>query len=145
MAVKYYCPKCGRRFVEWGAQKLDFKCPSEDCAEQALSQVGASELDAEEKQKVKRVKKAKSIVPLVNPEDEVSELGDSFLGGDDAADMDDDEDVEEEEEEEEVVTPVVDDEDGAGIIDQDESEEVDEDDTFAEALDLDEEVSADDD
>jgi hypothetical protein len=29
MAIKYECPKCERRFVEWGAKKLNFLCP--DC------------------------------------------------------------------------------------------------------------------
>ena len=27
MAVKYECPKCGRRFIDWGAEKLGYKCP----------------------------------------------------------------------------------------------------------------------
>lgn len=27
MPVKYECPKCGRRFTEWGAEKVGFKCP----------------------------------------------------------------------------------------------------------------------
>jgi DNA-directed RNA polymerase subunit RPC12/RpoP len=27
MAVKYECPKCGRRYVEWGAEKVNFQCP----------------------------------------------------------------------------------------------------------------------
>lgn len=29
MAVKYQCPKCDRRFVEWGAEKIGFKCPND--------------------------------------------------------------------------------------------------------------------
>ena len=29
MAVKYHCRKCGKRFIDWGAEKLGFKCP--DC------------------------------------------------------------------------------------------------------------------
>ncbi len=27
MPGKYECPKCGRKFTEWGAEKLGFKCP----------------------------------------------------------------------------------------------------------------------
>ncbi|MFM1921708.1 MAG: hypothetical protein RLZZ303_3342 [Candidatus Hydrogenedentota bacterium] len=27
MAVKYECPKCGRRYIDWGAEKLGYKCP----------------------------------------------------------------------------------------------------------------------
>ncbi|MCH7959764.1 MAG: hypothetical protein IID08_06520 [Candidatus Hydrogenedentes bacterium] len=38
MAVKYTCPKCNKRFIDWGAKKLDFKCP--DCKDEALVLVG---------------------------------------------------------------------------------------------------------
>jgi hypothetical protein len=27
--IKYRCPKCGRRFTEWGAEKAGFRCPSD--------------------------------------------------------------------------------------------------------------------
>lgn len=27
MPIKYYCPKCQRRFTEWGAEKIGFRCP----------------------------------------------------------------------------------------------------------------------
>ncbi len=41
MAVKYHCPACtpdsGRRWVDWGAEKIKFKCP--DCGKD-LIQVG---------------------------------------------------------------------------------------------------------
>jgi hypothetical protein len=37
MAVKYECPKCGRRFIDWGAEKLGFKCPG-------CSGVGANDI-----------------------------------------------------------------------------------------------------
>lgn len=39
MSVKYHCPKCQRRFVDWGAQKLEFTCP--DC-EVELVQLGGT-------------------------------------------------------------------------------------------------------
>ncbi|NUM55070.1 MAG: hypothetical protein HUU46_15600 [Candidatus Hydrogenedentes bacterium] len=29
MAVKYVCPKCNRRFTQWGAEKYGFKCPDD--------------------------------------------------------------------------------------------------------------------
>ncbi|MDZ4859694.1 MAG: hypothetical protein SGI88_11995 [Candidatus Hydrogenedentes bacterium] len=29
MANKYMCPKCNRRFTEWGAEKYGFKCPDD--------------------------------------------------------------------------------------------------------------------
>jgi len=41
MPVKYQCPKCDRRFVEWGAQKLNFKCPS--CPNVELVKMGGAE------------------------------------------------------------------------------------------------------
>lgn len=34
MPVKYHCPKCERRFVDWGAEKLEFRCP--DCEEELV-------------------------------------------------------------------------------------------------------------
>ena len=40
MPVKYECPKCKRRFVDWGAEKLSYLCP--DCAGVGLLRVGAS-------------------------------------------------------------------------------------------------------
>lgn len=27
MSAKYECPKCGRKFTDWGAEKLGYKCP----------------------------------------------------------------------------------------------------------------------
>jgi len=39
MPVKFQCPKCQKRFVEWGAAKTDFKCP--DCDGEELVRVGA--------------------------------------------------------------------------------------------------------
>ncbi|HPO15368.1 MAG TPA: hypothetical protein PLI09_18135 [Candidatus Hydrogenedentes bacterium] len=41
MPVKYQCPKCERRFVEWGAQKLNFKCPT--CPNVELVKMGGAE------------------------------------------------------------------------------------------------------
>jgi len=41
MAVKYHCRKCGKRYIDWGAEKLGFKCP--DCDGEELVRVGAGE------------------------------------------------------------------------------------------------------
>jgi len=41
MAIKYHCRKCGKRFVEWGAEKLGHKCP--DCENEELVPAGQSE------------------------------------------------------------------------------------------------------
>ena len=30
MAIKYTCPKCNRRFTQWGAEKFGFKCPNDE-------------------------------------------------------------------------------------------------------------------
>ena len=38
MPLKYYCPKCEKRFVDWGAEKLGFKCPG--CTDETLYRVG---------------------------------------------------------------------------------------------------------
>lgn len=38
MPLKYYCPKCEKRYVDWGAEKLGFKCPS--CPNETLFRVG---------------------------------------------------------------------------------------------------------
>ena len=38
MPLKYYCPKCEKRFVDWGAEKLGFKCP--ECEDETLYRVG---------------------------------------------------------------------------------------------------------
>lgn len=38
--IKYVCPKCGKKFVEWGAQKLGFKCPH--CKDSELQRMGIS-------------------------------------------------------------------------------------------------------
>ena len=38
MPIKYYCRKCGKRYVEWGAEKLGFQCP--DCSDEQLIRVG---------------------------------------------------------------------------------------------------------
>ncbi len=66
MAIKYYCPKCHKRFVEWGAKKSGFKCPSLDCSLEELKLMdSAVHIEAVEKPKLKRVKRKKTPpVPL---------------------------------------------------------------------------------
>jgi len=41
MAMKYQCRGCGKRFVDWGAEKLGFKCP--DCENEELVPAGQAE------------------------------------------------------------------------------------------------------
>lgn len=52
MAIKFQCPRCGKRYVDWGAEKLGFKCP--DCKDQDLLRIGLSGDDAEARPKLKR-------------------------------------------------------------------------------------------
>lgn len=139
MAVKYYCPKCGRRFVDWGAEKLGFKCPSETCdgAELILPGTESAEtMDAS--QKAKRVKKRKAILPVVSSDIDLPEMEDDFSGG---VDLDIDEDVEEEEED---IPPIIADEDAVDVAEvvvaDDADVDADEDDVdadFSDSVDLD--------
>jgi DNA-directed RNA polymerase subunit RPC12/RpoP len=52
MAIKYHCRKCGKRFVEWGAAKLNYKCPT--CENEELARVGPSEEKVVRRQSLKR-------------------------------------------------------------------------------------------
>lgn len=140
MAVKYYCPKCGRRFVDWGAEKLGFKCPSDTCEGEELVLVGAESSEVVSSvQKVKRAKKRKAIVPNVSADIDVPELETEFA---EDVDIDEDEDdLEEEEEEEEGAAVLVADDDNSVVVpaEDDDAEEVEDDETFSDALDIDEE------
>lgn len=95
MPLKYYCPKCEKRFIDWGAEKLGFKCPT--CTGETLFRVGTHP-DGEDgapslsKGAAKRKLKPKTKVKAeVKGEfgDEV-DLGDSFAidGEVDALDVD---------------------------------------------------------
>ena len=55
MTTKYRCPKCERKFVDWGAEKLGFKCP--ECDETELSPIS---MEAPVKAKAKAKGKAKA-------------------------------------------------------------------------------------
>lgn len=52
MGVKYHCPKCGKRFVDWGAKKLEFKCP--DCEDGQLVRFGGPESKPPKRPSLKR-------------------------------------------------------------------------------------------
>jgi len=87
MPVKYQCPKCGRRFAEWGAEKFGFTCPADDqCPEGAadeqieLVRVGTDDTTAK-KQVLKRFPKRSlaSVDALGSPttdDEDVTEFGD---------------------------------------------------------------------
>ena len=66
MAVKYHCPKCEGRYVEWGAQKLGFMCPH--CEGQTLIRSGASAAAAETAPALRR--RPKKVEPTAPAEEE---------------------------------------------------------------------------
>lgn len=83
MAVKYRCPKCEKRFIDWGAEKLGFVCP--ECEGEKLLEVShsAAKDQARVKKPAKRKKKKKAVV--VSPKaaveaSPVKESGEGFEG-----------------------------------------------------------------
>ena len=55
MAVKYECPECGRRFLEWGAEKNGFKCPNDDsCPDNHPENVELIAITFEQDQPIRR-------------------------------------------------------------------------------------------
>lgn len=94
MAVKYECPKCNRRFTEWGAEKFKFKCPAdqwcpEDRAKEIdLLRVGASDVKPGKKASLKRgTKRAMPIAAPIETEEEEVMTAD-FEPAEDDADLD---------------------------------------------------------
>jgi predicted RNA-binding Zn-ribbon protein involved in translation (DUF1610 family) len=116
MPVKFECPKCEKRFVQWGAEKLNFKCPS--CEGEQLIRVGSGDDRPARKPTLRKRAKAEkaAVVPVV--------------------DAVDDEEVIEEPEEEEVVIgiaakgpiKVTDDFDDDVVVDDEDAEISDEED-----------------
>ncbi|HOV61055.1 MAG TPA: hypothetical protein PK349_08340 [Candidatus Hydrogenedentes bacterium] len=78
MAGKYYCPKCHRKFIDWGAEKVGFRCPSKGCDGEPLKLIDPKTLENMEKPKVKKPKRKKErVVPVSSEydlEDGVSEV-----------------------------------------------------------------------
>ena len=126
MAVKYECPKCGRRFTEWGAEKLGFKCPQDQFCppdadgETELQRVGpATDGPTTPKASLKRKPKKQQDAPPKETADTDELMAPDLenLDDEDASETDGDDD-ETEDDEEEVVEPAKlklgDDEDDAG-------------------------------
>ncbi len=132
MAIKYECPKCGRKFTEWGAEKLGFKCPHDEfCPADApdnieLVRAGAGEDQMPKRSSLKRKSVRKPIPAPVaavshdeheddaTDEPEVDEAdapdaieGESDEGEDEALteEADDVDDAEEEEEDDDDAAP----------------------------------------
>lgn len=97
MALKYHCPKCEKKFVDWGAEKLGFKCP--DCKGEELVR-GGQESETVELKRAPSLKRQPALAarggdeteaPFAGTEDVDTEGED--LEGDDISDLDD-EDIE---------------------------------------------------
>jgi DNA-directed RNA polymerase subunit RPC12/RpoP len=67
MAIKYHCRKCGKRFVEWGAAKLNYKCPS--CDNEELVRVGPSEEKVARRQSLKRKPRRPTVAARASEQD----------------------------------------------------------------------------
>lgn len=108
MPVKYHCAKCGRRFVDWGAEKLGFKCP--DCGDQELVRIGVSDDRPSRRASLKRGSRKAVVAAPVELDDE--------LAAADGVPLEVDEEAVVDEEVEEPVTAfvVVDEEEGADFV-----------------------------
>ncbi|GMW02226.1 MAG: hypothetical protein AMXMBFR84_33620 [Candidatus Hydrogenedentota bacterium] len=113
MPAKYICPKCGRRFTAWGAEKVGFKCPNDEWTAQEhsgdveLVPVGSSDEKSSKKASLKRTPRRLAAIGTSTFADE--ELAESTLDSDESyrkvdTDFEAEED-EETEEEEEVTEP----------------------------------------
>lgn len=112
MPAKYVCPKCNRRFTQWGAEKFGFKCPTDEWtpkdhpADVELVRLGPSEDRPARRPTLKKGarKLAVSLPAGYGDETVGSDMDDletaaEFQGADsgfDDADTDEDEAVEEE-------------------------------------------------
>jgi hypothetical protein len=67
MATKYACPLCERKFIDWGAEKLGYKCP--DCEGSDLKLIGFEPAAKAKKKKpaLKRAAKKKKAVKKKAP------------------------------------------------------------------------------
>lgn len=95
MPLKYYCPKCEKRFIDWGAEKLGFKCPT--CTGETLFRVGTHPEGEDGAPSLSKGAAKRKLKPKVKVKSESKgefgdeiDLGDSFtLEGDvDALDVD---------------------------------------------------------
>ena len=129
MAIKFECPRCGRKFTEWGAERLGFKCPHDaNCPKEAadeeieLIRSGGSDDKHASRASLKRTPaKRKAAVPKHSVDDEAIAPDIEEMEDDEKADDEDDEEpdiVAGEDDEaadtdavDEVVVVVVDDED----------------------------------
>ncbi|HOF40323.1 MAG TPA: hypothetical protein PLD73_09635 [Candidatus Hydrogenedentes bacterium] len=130
MPVKYECPKCGRRFTEWGAEKVGFKCPKDQwCPKDhpddvELVRVGPSEEGASRRPTLKRTprKLAQAKAPVMDLEEDEGMVPDmDELEGDDEFEDEDDETGVIDDAEEEEATVEADAPDTVAVIDDDDA------------------------
>lgn len=130
MPIKYYCPKCHRRFLEWGAEKLSHTCPNAECESAALVLMESTTLEAPEKPKLKKVKRKKTppVIPMGDDFDVDEAMVDMPLEDEDFEDVEvEEEETEEVEEAEEVLEETTDDFDEEAEATEDlEADEADE-------------------
>ncbi len=104
MPVKYECPKCGRRFTEWGAEKVGFKCPKDQwCTKEhpedvELVRVGSSDEGFSRRPTLKRTPRK-----IAQPKVHVVELDEDEALVPDIEEIEADDEFEEEEEDEVIV------------------------------------------
>lgn len=92
MAVKFHCRKCGKRFVDWGAEKLAYKCP--DCEDEELVRIGSTDDKAVKRPSLKRKPRRVAVATVPDEEEEVSAI-DEEPGEDEGVFTDDEDEVEE--------------------------------------------------
>ena len=85
MPLKYYCLKCDKRFVDWGAEKLGFKCP--DCEGQPLYRVGTHP-DGEGAPSLSKSAAKRKAKPRVKVAVEEGEFDEEFSGAAVVGDVD---------------------------------------------------------
>jgi hypothetical protein len=131
MAIKFECPKCGRRFVDWGAEKYGYKCPNclKDKGDDVdLQRVGAGEEGTPKRSSLKRSVRRTAVAPAVPldedealvPDMEALDSGDSSVGDGEVEDLDD---SEQEGEEEGAETAATHDSEEEAEVDDDREEE----------------------
>lgn len=101
MPIKYECPKCGRRFTEWGAEKAGFKCPKDQwCIKDhpddvELVRVGSSEEGPSRRPTLKRTPRK-----IAQPKQPVMDLDEDEALVPDMEELEADDEFDDEEEEE---------------------------------------------
>jgi len=99
MPLKFECPKCGRRFTEWGAEKVGFKCPTDEWSahdgeeDAELVRVGVSAKAGSKKPSLKRPTKKRAsmaVTPLLAEEVDSVPEDDPVVDDEDEDEVEDD-------------------------------------------------------